>query len=258
MRPVCVRFEQRQKMKRTVLIIEDDGNQLNMLRQLVLSVSADVEICTALNEVNAYAILMEKTIDVFLVDIILNAKKPGDTAGIRLVEKIRKMEKYMFAPVIFITSLEDPTMYCYTDLNCIGYIEKPFDPKRVKALVEKGLNYHTAREKEVVLSFRRDGILYPVELNKLVYAESFKHVMHIHLSNGKTLDIPYKTCKQLMDEADSDCLIQCSKNTVINKKFVESVDTVNRYITFENGLGQAEIGLTYKQKMSREFGKKKY
>ena len=81
-------------MKRTVLIIEDDENQLKMLEQLVLSVNDEVEICKAQNEIAAYNILMEKTIDVFMVDIILNAKKPGDTAGVRIVRKLRTVEKY--------------------------------------------------------------------------------------------------------------------------------------------------------------------
>lgn len=241
-------------MKKTVLIIEDDANQLKMLRQLVLSVNEDAVIYTADNEIIVYKILMEKTIDVFLVDIILDTRKPGDTAGARVVEHIRKIEKYMFTPVIFVTSLEDPTMYCFRDLNCIDYIEKPFDPNRVKKVLERALNYSTVREKEVSLSFRKDGILYPVELNKIVYMESIKHIMNIHMSNGSVLEIPYKTCKQILEETDTDCLIQCNRSTLVNKKFVESVDLVNRYIIFKDGLGEVEIGLAFKKKVVGEFG----
>lgn len=242
-------------MKRTVLIIEDDENQLKMLEQLVLSVNDEVEICKAQNEITAYNILMEKTIDVFMVDIILNAKKPGDTAGVRVVRKLRAVDKYLFTPVIFITSLEDPELHCYKELNCIGYIEKPYAPEQVTQLVKKALNYYTEREKKIVVTFRKEGILYPIALDDIVYVESMNHIMHIHRSNGSVLDIPYKTCGQFMSEADSDCLIQCSKKAVINKKFVECVDPVNRYVTFKNGLGTCEIGLMYKQVISEEFKK---
>lgn len=240
-------------MKKTVLIIEDDANQLKMLRQLVLSVSKDVEVLEADNETVAYKILMEKTIDVFLVDIVLDTRKPSDTAGVRIVENIRKIEKYMFTPVIFVTSLEDPTLYCFKDLNCIDYIEKPFDPNRVIKVLERALNYSTTREKEVFLSFRKDGILYPVELKKIVYMESIKHVMNIHMSDGSVLEIPYKTCKQILEEADTDCLIQCNRSTLVNKKFVQALDLVNRYVIFKDELGQVEIGLTFKKKVVGEF-----
>lgn len=90
-------------MRKTVLIIEDDREQLNMLKQLVKEVNGDTEIFTAENVSQAYQLVMEKTIDVFLVDIMLDTEKPGDASGIRLVEKVRQMPKYYFTPVIFIT-----------------------------------------------------------------------------------------------------------------------------------------------------------
>ena len=98
-------------MKKTVLIIEDNKTQLEMLKKLVLEVNAEAVVYTA-SEVNvAYQIMMEKNVDAFLVDIILDVTKPGDTSGIKIVEKIRTIPQYMFAPVIFITSLEDTTRY---------------------------------------------------------------------------------------------------------------------------------------------------
>ena len=240
-------------MKKAILIIEDDAEQLDMLKQLVMAVGANAEIYTADNVTSAYRILMEKTIDVFLADIILDTTKPGDTAGIRLVEKIRKIPKYMFTPVIFITSLEDPAMYAYTDLNCMGYIEKPFAPEQVVKLVVKALNYTTEREKEVSLTFRKDGILYPVKLKEIVYMESLNHIMYIHLLDGSVLEIPYKTCKQVMQETDTNCLMQCNRSTLVNKEYVLSIDAPNRFLTLKDDLGMLDIGITYKKKILAEF-----
>ena len=238
-------------MKKAILIIEDDAEQLDMLKQLVMAVGANAEIYTADNVTSAYRILMEKTIDVFLADIILDTTKPGDTAGIRLVEKIRKIP--MFTPVIFITSLEDPAMYAYTDLNCMGYIEKPFAPEQVVKLVVKALNYTTEREKEISLTFRKDGILYPVKLKEIVYMESLNHIMYIHLLDGSVLEIPYKTCKQVMQETDTNCLMQCNRSTLVNKEYVLSIDAPNRFLTLKDDLGMLDIGITYKKKILAEF-----
>lgn len=236
------------------MIIEDDAEQLNMLKQLVMTVDANTEIFTADNITSAYRILMEKTIDVFLADIILDTDRPGDTAGIRLVEKIRKIPKYMFTPVIFITSLEDPAMYAYTDLNCMGYIEKPFAPEQIVKLVAKALNYTTEREKEVSMTFRKDGILYPVKLKEIVYMESLNHIMYIHLLDGSVLEIPYKTCKQVMQETDTNSLVQCSRSTLVNKEYVLSIDAPNRFLILKDDLGMLDIGITYKKKILAEFG----
>ena len=132
-------------MKKTVLIIEDDREQLNMLKQLVKEVNGNTEVYTAENVSQAYQLLMEKTIDVFLVDIMLDTSKPGDASGIRLVEKVRQVPKYFFTPVIFITSIEDQELHAYRNLNCFGYIEKPYHPAQVKEKVTKALFYTTER-----------------------------------------------------------------------------------------------------------------
>ena len=241
-------------MKKVVLIVEDDADQLEMLRQLVWRTNENTEIYTADNAMQAYKIFMEKTIDVLLADIILDTSRPGDVSGIHLVESFRKVPKYMFTPVIFVTSLEDPTMYAYTDLNCIGYIEKPFDPKQIMRLVERALNNTTMREKEVSLSFRKDGIWYPIRVEEIVYMESIKHIMHIHLKNGSVPEFPYVTCKQIMEESDVGPLVQCNRSTIVNKDYVESIDIQNKYIVFKDNLGRVDIGVTYKKKIATEFG----
>lgn len=241
-------------MKKVVLIVEDDADQLEMLRRLVKATSEDTEIYTANNAMAAYKIFMEKTIDILLADIILDTGRPGDVSGIRLVESFRKIPKYMFTPVIFVTSLEDPTMYAYTDLNCIGYIEKPFEPTQIVRLLEKALNFTTIREKEVSMSFRKDGIWYPIKVSEIVYMESIKHIMHIHLSNNSVLEFPYVTCKQIMEDTDVGPLVQCSRSTIVNKDYIMSIDLQNKYIIFKEKLGRVDIGVTFKKKIATEFG----
>ena len=240
-------------MKRNVLIIEDNLSQREMLKKLVLEVDPDVKVYTASASGPAYEILMERTIDVFLVDIILDVHRPGDASGMRLVEKFRKLDKYMFTPVVFITSLEGATKYAYTDLNCLGYIEKPFDSENVKRYIKKALNFASTREKEATLFFRNDGIIYPIKVKDIIFMECQNHKVEIHLKDEPVFTVSYKTCKELLEEADSDCLLQCGRGTIINKDYVENVDPARRYISMKNG-EKAEIGITYKKRVLREFG----
>lgn len=241
-------------MKKTILIIEDNSEQLNWLKQLVISADENVAIYAVQSAEQAYSILMERTIDIFMVDIILNVNDPGDMSGMQIVEKLRSIPKYMFTPVLFITALEDPTMYAYTNLNCLGYIEKPFEPEKVLKLLKKALCYTTNRGEDVFLSFRKDGLVYPVDVKKIVYMETNNHVMSIHVSDGECLEIPYITCKQILNKTDTDCLIQCSRNTLVNKNYVSGIDVANRYIILKDDFGVIGIGVTYRKRISAEFG----
>ena len=243
-----------QMMKKSVLIIEDCPEQRNMLRQLVLEVDERAAVYTAADVATAYKILMERTIDDFLVDIILDTTTPIDTSGIRLVERIRKIPKYMFTPVLFITSLEDTTGYAYKDLNCLGYIEKPFSPDVVLSLVKKALYFSTMKEKDATFCFRKEGILYPVKIRDITYMECVGRRINIHTSNGDVLAVPYITLKDILNEMDTDCMMQCSRNLVINKDYVENIDIPNRMITLKNVPGRMEIGKTFRKKVLGEYG----
>lgn len=241
-------------MKKSVLIIEDNMTQLEMLKRLVLEVNAGVEVHTACNINAAYEILMEQTIDVFLVDIILDTTKPGDASGVRLVEKLRTIPKYMFTPVLFVTSVEDSTKYAYTDLNCLGYVEKPFSPEEVKKLVERALNFSTNRNQDATFCFSKDRILFPVKVRDIQYIDNTRHVVNVHTVNGGILTVPYKTCKELLHEVDTDCLMQCGRSTIVNKDYIENIDPLNRYITLKGVDEKIDIGITFKKKILAEFG----
>ena len=241
-------------MKRIVLIVEDNEEQRSMLEHLVLEVEPEATVYTAGELGTAYRILMERTVDVLMVDIVLDTNKPGDASGIRLVEKIRQVPRYMFTPVVFVTMLEDSTKYAFTDLNCLGYVEKPFSPERVKQLVSKALSFPRKSESDHVFCFRKDGILYPVKIKEIVYIESVNHEIEVYMANGSTLTIPYKPFRQLLEEIDADCLLQCSRNTIINKDYVESVDVTNKYIAMRGCTKRIEIGITFKKKILAEYG----
>lgn len=241
-------------MKKSVLIIEDSAEQREMLRRLVLEIDDRAEVHTAADAATSYKILMERTIDVFLVDIILDTSRSIDTSGIRLVERIRKIPKYMFTPVLFITSLEDTTGYAYKDLNCLGYIEKPFSPDQVSGLVRKALYFSTMKERDATFCFRKDGILYPVKIREITYMESVSRMIHIHTANGDMLTVPYTTLKEILNEMDTDCMMQCSRSLVVNKDYVENIDLPNRMITLKNIPERLEIGKTFRRKILMEYG----
>lgn len=239
-------------MKR-ILILDDNKATLQHLTDIVGGLDVEKEILSCGNIRDAYQCALEKTIDLFMVDIILDTSQPGDTSGLKFVENIRRLGHYCFTPVIFITSLEDSKSYTYEYLHCYSFIEKPFEADRVKQVVEQCLRFPGSVQVNKTLYFRKEGIVLAVERENIVYVESILRKMHIHTKRGDVLTIPYLTIKKFLEEADSSDMIQCSRNTVINRNYVLNVDITNRMIQFKDGLGSVEIGDLYKKSVKERF-----
>ncbi len=233
-------------MNKNVLVLEDNKNTREHIRTIIEEGGMNCKVWVTGNMVEAYGIALSKKISVFIVDIILDTRRPGDLSGLCFIEQIRKNWEYAFIPVIVITSLEDPKMYSYQKLHCYGYIEKPFEEEQLKELVKNALCFPQRAAVEKTLYFRKEGIIYAVERTDIVYVESINHMLHIHVKSGDVLKIPYITLKKVLDEVNSADIIQCSRNMLVNKSFIANADITNRFIQLRYNLGKVEIGLTYK------------
>lgn len=236
-----------------ILILEDHPASIEHITNIILDMDIKSTIYPFRNTQNAYQCAMEKTIDLFLIDIILDTAHPGDTSGLRFVENIRNIKHYNFTPVIFITSLEDPKMYAYAHLHCYSFIEKPFEENKVKQTIEQSLQFPQNSQNNKMVYFRKDGIIFAVERNDIVYANSINHIMHIHTKQGDTLHIPYLTIKQLLEDTDSPDLLQCSRNVLVNKRYIENIDIPNRFIQLKKQYGRIEIGVMFKKYIKESF-----
>ncbi|MBS6668968.1 MAG: response regulator transcription factor [Eubacterium sp.] len=237
----------------SVLILEDNRQILKVLEELVLSVS-DEKVYATDDVGEAYKIAMENSVDVFLLDIILYADKKGDTSGMQYAQCVRTLERYRFTPIIFITSLEDPEMYALRDLHAFGYIEKPFDHAEVERLLRDALHFKTQKASDAMMFFRKDGILYPVKCNQVLYIEMVKRKICIHLKDGDRLNISYKSLREILEEANYDKFVQCSRNCIVNIEYIKNIDKTNRFITLKWRNTVVEMGGTFIKKIEKVLG----
>lgn len=240
-------------MKKNVLIVNGNEQYSEELRRMVLDVNPYPNVVIVHEVLAAYDYLMNNTIDLFILETVLHPEKPGDISGIRLAEQIRGVKKYALTPMIFVTMKEDPERYAYEELNCLGYFVKPFRIERFKDKVGRGLCYHTSRNEDKALFFRKSGCIYPIRVSDIAYIVSASPGMDIHTADGKVIEVMYKTYQNLLDEADSECLFQCNRSVVVNRNYVRSLDFPAGRITLKNGLGAVEIGRTYKKRIRDEF-----
>ena len=241
------------QMKRNVLIIDNNAEHVDRISKLALEVTKDIEIYVAYNLADAYKLLMEITIDVFVLDTSLDRIQPDDTSGIGLIEKVRKIPKYVLTPVIFITMESDPELYAYRELNCIGYIIKPVSATEFKKIFIRAVLNRTRRESDKMMVIRQGGLLYPLKVSDIVYTENIEHVLYIHLKDGTIHYVPYKSCSKFLMEADVDCFIHCSRGVLVNRIWVQSINLGKNIIHLKNDMGNLIIGRTYKKTVRDEI-----
>lgn len=237
---------------KSVLIIEDHRDSMEMLVQIVKHVDNSVCIKTASNEEDAYIAALKNHIFLFLIDVILNPSKPGDVSGMNFAYQIRKMEQYRFTPIIFITAVEDSRLYAYSDIHCYYYLEKPFAPDRAARVISEALMFPKEEKTSHDVFFRKDSIFYKKDISEVVYIEITRTKQVIHLVDGK-LELQYKPCKVILAEIQSEKLLQCSRNLIVNKDYIDIIDPVSRYIKLKYEYGQIDIGVTFKKKFMRDI-----
>ena len=237
-----------------VLILEDNLATVTFLQKIIDEMDIKTEVYIFEKVDRAYQCALEHDIDLFLVDVILEPKVPGDTSGLKFIESIRKVRKYVLAPVIVLTGLEDSKLYTYEKLHCYSFVEKPFEPQQVKRLIGQCFSYQEkGMEEDKTLYFRKDGIIFAVDVSDIVYVSTRRQIIDIHTKRRDTLTIPYVSLKRFLSDSNSDCFVQCSRCCVINKKYVENIDYTNRIIGLKENYGTVEIGLRYRSQLRDEL-----
>ena len=187
---------------------------------------------------------LNKDIGLFLVDIILDSRKPDDIAGLRFVETIREIPKYQFVPVIIITQLYDEAFTAFHNLHCYGYVEKPYDGDKLRRLIESALKVPLNNsESRQFLYYRKDGVLFSVECAEIMYIEANLRKVNIYSKNDE-VTIPYRTIASIIADLPSSLFVQCHRHAIVNRRFIDSIDKPNRIITLKNGT-KIDIGRKY-------------
>lgn len=232
---------------RKVLVVEDNPASVAVMKNILYNINKEIKVYAVDNVSSAYQCAMEQTIDLFIVDIILDNNVQGDVSGIIFADRLRNVKRYEFAPLIFITSLEDPKLHAYRKLHCYDYLEKPFDLDEAEHVIAKALEFPKVSEEREFIYFRKDGILYSRKLEDIIYIESMQRKVTIYSTNDE-LVIPYKTCKDMLRELDSELFLQCNRSTIVNQRYIEYVDGGNRLIQLRGISEKIELGVVMKKK----------
>lgn len=234
-------------MIKNVLVVEDNEVHMKALEKLLSKIS-DINVIKAYNMAEACYMLSLYEYSLFLIDIVLDKSKRGDLSGIHLVNYIRELSKYQFTPVIFITSLEDPKLSAFKELHCYDYIEKPFSEKQVVDVVEQALKFPVQRSNNEFLYLKKEGIIYSFDLTKVKYITVSRRGMEIH-SVDEVMHMPYASIDGIIKELGNDDFIQCNRNTVVNKRYIDTIDMTNKILRLKDEDEFISIGKMMKKEL---------
>ena len=118
-----------------VLVVEDKMEAREVLVRLLKEIDEGTAVYTAENEDEAYCIAMKKTIDVFLIDIILHPEQTGDQSGAVFAQHIRRWRSIFLLPLSLSRPCMIPRCVCFIQCSVTPLSKSPLIWKRQRRLL---------------------------------------------------------------------------------------------------------------------------
>lgn len=130
--------------------------------------------------------------------IILDIYMP-EVTGVQLARILRNNED--MCEIIFLTTSEHHAVEAFA-LHATHYIVKPYTPEQFNSALEKAFS-QLEKLKTAKLTVKSAGSMHTILFENLLYAETEKHLQHIHLADGKSVRTRM-TSLQLFDRLSQD------------------------------------------------------
>ncbi len=183
--------------------------------------------------------------DVLLLDICM----PG-MLGTEIAKEIRKRKESL--EIVFVTSSTDFAIEAFT-LKAAHYIVKPFSQERFDEAMDRAVEKHkNTMVKNITLKLR-SGEARLVDLNEIMYVESFSHSQNIHLKTGEQIETR-QTLSELLSvfkEYAKEQFISPYKGYIVNQNSIRSVEPDK--ITLKSGVQIPLVKRSFKQIKEQYF-----
>lgn len=128
------------KSKSSILIVDDDVNVQEMLKECLLEAGYNAtSVGSAITALNA---IEKHHFNLLIIDIMM-----PDIDGISLCRSVRKIKDYERVPIIILTALSDAeTMQEAMLYGAVDYIVKPFDVQALREKIQVAI--HRSRQKK--------------------------------------------------------------------------------------------------------------
>lgn len=148
-------------------------------------------------------------VELLFLDIIMN--------GMKIARKLRDIQ--FKAPIIFLTAHADYAVESY-EVYVAGYLLKPYDTNKLTLLLDEVLQRSV--QKRIAVKVKKQHR--QLEINDIMYAESDKHVLNIHLKDSRVIQTTEKL-SELKKTINSKRFIRCHQSYLVNMEYIKDAKT---------------------------------
>jgi Response regulator of the LytR/AlgR family len=241
----------------SIIIVEDDFMQREFLKKMILSINEFIEIYEADSENTALDIIEKYDINMFLIDISLK-----ESSGLDLAMKIRKIDKYEFSQIIFLTTHREYITQAFMQTHCYDYIIKPYDQETVQAMLSRLIHYESGRlnnrndnfndcnkknDRKVSITLK-NGIYALIKIDDIVFIEVKGRNCELNTING-VYEAQNTSFRKIMKLIDCKYIIQSHRAFAVNKNHICKIERINvklSTIYFSNYVKTALLSYNFK------------
>ena len=151
-------------------------------------------------------------VELLFLDIIMNG-----TNGMKIARKLRDIQ--FKAPIIFLTAYAYYAVESY-EVQAAGYLLKPYDTNKLTLLLDEVLQRSV--QKRIAVKVKKQHRY--LEINDIMYAESDKHVLNIHLKDSRVIQTTEKL-SELKKTINSKRFIRCHQSYLVNMDYIKDAKT---------------------------------
>jgi DNA-binding LytR/AlgR family response regulator len=229
------------------LIVDDEPLAVRLISSYIQQVPG-LEIASACNNaIDAYRILGEEKIDLLFLDI-----KMPKLIGTDFLRSISNPPK-----VIFITAYREYALDGY-DLDIVDYLLKPVSFTRFMKAISKATklisiennfsltNTENNNNKDSFLYFKIDKEMQKVLLRDILFIESSKEYVKLHLQNGKSLLV-----KQGLSSLEK--LLSPHRFVRVHRSYIATIEKISSFSSTHITIGDHKIpiGRLYKNEVGK-------
>ena len=148
-------------------------------------------------------------VELLFLDIIMN--------GMKIARKLRDIQ--FKAPIIFLTAHADYAVESY-EVYAAGYLLKPYDTNKLTLLLDEVLQRSV--QKRIAVKVKKQHRY--LEINDIMYVESDKHVLNIHLKDSRVIQTTEKL-SELEKTINSKRFIRCYQSYLVSMDYIKDAKT---------------------------------
>jgi DNA-binding LytR/AlgR family response regulator len=235
---------------KNILLAEDDIKQCENLRKMLHMIDIKFNIYEAEDKNEALEISKDVHIELFFIDISLKS-----SSGLDLALELRKIPKYEFTWVVFLTTHVEYLTQAFKQAHCYDYIVKPYNKDEIINMVKK-FSLHSQNsnnsvkedERKFIFLELKNGVNMKFYIDEMIFVESIMRTCIVHTIRD-SYTLKKISLKKILQLINCDYVMQSHKSFLVNIKYISSinkVDSRSSEIHFENCDRVAFLGYSFR------------